>query len=151
MRTIYFDMDGTIANFYGVDGWLDYLINGDATPYAIAKPLINFSAFARQLHRLQNLGYEIGIVSWLAKNSTAEFDALVTQTKIEWLKNHLPSVEWDEINIVSYGTPKSTVVKNADSILFDDETPNRKEWNLAFENGMAFDVQNILEVLRSLK
>lgn len=23
--TIYFDMDGTLANFYGVDNWLDYL------------------------------------------------------------------------------------------------------------------------------
>ena len=26
-KAIYFDMDGTIANFYGVDGWLNDLIN----------------------------------------------------------------------------------------------------------------------------
>ena len=25
--TIYFDMDGTLANFYCVDNWLDYLEN----------------------------------------------------------------------------------------------------------------------------
>lgn len=149
--TIYFDMDGTIANFYGVDGWLDYLICGDATPYAIAKPLINFSAFARQLHRLQKLGYEIGIVSWLAKNSTTDFDELVTETKKAWLKKHLPSVEWNEINIVSYGTPKSTVVKNANGILFDDEAPNRKEWARATDCGLAFNVENILEILASMK
>ena len=37
MRTIYFDMDGTIANLYGVDGWLDMIINRDATPYKVAE------------------------------------------------------------------------------------------------------------------
>ena len=42
--TIYFDMDGTLANFYGVENWLDYLENEDTTPYEIAKPLFNFSA-----------------------------------------------------------------------------------------------------------
>ena len=30
--TIYFDMDGTLANFYGVENWLDYLENEDTTP-----------------------------------------------------------------------------------------------------------------------
>lgn len=145
-KTIYFDMDGTIANFYGVDGWLDCLLASNPYPYAQAKPLFNFSAFARQLHRLQKLGYEIGIVSWLAKNSTEDFDRVVTETKIAWLKKHLPSVEFDEIKIVKYGTPKSTVVNNSvNGFLFDDEERNRTEWG---EN--AFDVFNILEILRTL-
>ena len=26
-KAIYLDMDGTIANLYGVDGWLDCIIN----------------------------------------------------------------------------------------------------------------------------
>ena len=34
MRTIWFDMDGTIANLYGVDNWLDKLHASDASPYA---------------------------------------------------------------------------------------------------------------------
>ena len=87
-RQINFDMDGTLANFYGVDGWLECLINGDATPYAVAKPLFNFSALARRLNALQRNGYEICIISWLAKNSTADFDARVAEVKKEWLKNH---------------------------------------------------------------
>ena len=45
--TIYFDMDGTLANFYGVENWLDYLENEDTTPYAIARPLFNFSVFCQ--------------------------------------------------------------------------------------------------------
>ena len=139
-RQINFDMDGTLANFYGVDGWLQYLINRDATPYAMAKPLFNFSALARRLNTLQKKGYEICVISWLAKNSTDDFDARVTEVKKEWLKKHLPSVKWDKITIVPYGTPKSTC---GEGILFDDEEPNRTEWK-----GTAYNVENILEVLK---
>ena len=140
--TIYFDMDGTIANLYGVDGWLEYLINRDTTPYEVARPMINFSAFARLLHRLQRNGYTIGVISWTAKDSTEEYNARVAKTKREWLVKHLPSVRFDEIHIVEYGTPKSTC---GNGILFDDEEKNRIEWN-----GTAYNVNNILEVLRNL-
>ena len=37
-KAIVLDMDGTIASLYSVDGWLDYLIAEDATPYAVAEP-----------------------------------------------------------------------------------------------------------------
>ena len=142
MKKIYFDMDGTIANLYGVDGWLEYLINKDTTPYRIAQPMINFSHLARLLNKLQRNGYTIGIISWTAKNSTEEYNERVTQTKRQWLAKHLPSVHFDEIHIVEYGTPKSTC---GNGILFDDEEKNRTEWN-----GTAYNVNNILEVLRNL-
>ena len=142
MKNIYFDMDGTIANLYGVDGWLDYLINKEITPYEIARPMVNFSYLARLLNKLQRNGYTIGIISWTAKNSTEEYNARVARAKREWLKKHLPSVRFDEIHIVEYGTPKSTCGKG---ILFDDEEKNRLEWN-----GTAYNVNNILEVLKNL-
>lgn len=141
-KQINFDMDGTLANFYGVNGWLDDLIQENARPYRQARPLFNFSALARQIHRLQKLGYEINIISWLSKTGTDNFNTEVTQVKKEWLKKHLPSVEFDNITIVKYGTPKSTC---GNGILFDDEENNRKEWK-----GIAFDVENILEILRKL-
>ena len=37
MRTIWFDMDGTIANLYGVENWLPKLRAHDASPYADAE------------------------------------------------------------------------------------------------------------------
>ena len=64
---IWFDMDGTIADLYGVNGWLEMLTAQDATPYAIAKPLVNLSALARLIHKAQRNGFEICIVSALAK------------------------------------------------------------------------------------
>ena len=47
---ICFDMDGTIANFYGVNGWLEYLQNFDDTPYRQAKPLLRMSSLAKVLN-----------------------------------------------------------------------------------------------------
>ena len=140
-KSINFDMDGTLANFYGVEGWLDDLINNNARPYEIARPLFNFSALARQIHRLQKLGYEVNIISWLSKSGKEAFNAEVTAVKKEWLAKHLPSVEFDNIVIVKYGTPKSTC---GNGILFDDEEANRNEWGEG-----AYDVANILEILRS--
>ena len=132
-------MDGTLCDFYGVENWLDYLVAHDATPYAVAKPLLNLSALARRLNRLQREGYEINIISWLAKNSTEEFDKIVIETKKKWLKKHLPSVNWNKITIVAYGIDKSTL---GNGILFDDEEPNRKMWGEG-----AYDVDNILDIL----
>ena len=141
-RAINFDMDGTIANLYDVEGWLEYLMNEDTTPYEIARPLVNLQVLARLLNRLQREGWEINIISWLAKNKSESYNARVAQAKLEWLNKHLASVHFDNINIVDYGTPKSTC---GNGILFDDEEPNRNEWK-----GIAYDVNNIIEILKNL-
>ena len=80
-KAIYFDMDGTIANLYGVDNWLDYLTKYDSTPYEVAQPMLNMSVLARILNRLQRKGYIIGIISWLSKTSTPEYDEKVRLAK----------------------------------------------------------------------
>lgn len=38
-NAIYFDMDGTIANLYGVENWLDYLIANDPRLMRSQSPL----------------------------------------------------------------------------------------------------------------
>ena len=144
-KAIYFDMDGTIANFYGVPNWLDSLIVSDPTPYKVAQPLVNMNSLARLLNRLQAEGWHIGIVSWLSKSGTPAFNEVVTATKVEWLNRHLHSVNWDEIVIVPYGTPKHEVVEFSGGILFDDELRNRALWT-----GRAYDVDNIINILKRL-
>lgn len=148
MRTINFDMDGTIADLYGVDNWLDDLTNSNPRPYIKAKPLLNMQVFARILNKLKKSGYTINIISWLSKDSTAEYDMAVTKAKKDWLKKHLKSVEFDNIYILPYGTPKQSF---SSGILFDDEKPNRKNWeNRQTSNNIAYDVNNILDVLKRL-
>lgn len=143
-KAIYFDMDGTIADLYGVEGWLDDLIAENVRPYAEAKPLLNLSLLARYIHKAQRMGYTVGVISWLSKSGTPEYNEAVTAVKREWLAKHLPSVEWDEIHIVKYGTPKSTC-RTCPGILFDDEQRNLDEWGAG-----AVIASSLLEVLRNL-
>lgn len=143
--TINFDMDGTIADLYGVKNWLPYLEAEDTTPYEIAKPLLNLSALARKLNELQRNGYRLAVISWTSKSGSYAYNQRVTEAKMVWLKKHLPSVEWDEIHIVRYGTPKEYFCNSSEDILFDDETRNRTNWT-----GKAYDVHNIMEILREI-
>lgn len=143
---IWFDMDGTVADFYGVENWLDMLLTENPYPYLAARPLVNMNVLARLIHKAQMMGIEVGIISWLSKSSTEEFDALVTSTKRRWLAKHLPSVTFDEVNIVAYGTPKGEYVgAGADDVLFDDEARNREAWQ-----GTAYDVENLVKILKEI-
>ena len=142
IKAIYFDMDGTIANLYGVDGWLDCIINEYTKPYREAKALVNMRQLGKELNRLKQNGYTIGIISWLAKGATDEYNKRVTQAKRNWLARHLSAVQFDEVHIVEYGTPKQTL---GNGILFDDEEPNRMNWI-----GKAYDVNDIIETLKAI-
>jgi len=141
-KEIWFDMDGTIADLYGVENWLEMLQNEDPTPYIEARPLVRMASLARVLNRLQRNGYTIGIVSWLSRNGSPEYNEKVAAAKIAWLHRHLASVTFDRINILVYGTPKEI---GRNGILFDDELENRENWN-----GIAYDVNEILPILRAL-
>lgn len=141
---IWFDMDGTIADLYGVDNWLPMLIASDPTPYAIAKPLVNLAHLARLLNALQKQGHEIGVISWLSKSGTPAYDMAVTEAKMGWLARHLPSVKWDEIKIVRYGVNKWEAC--GAGVLFDDEERNRTDWH-----GEAYEPTEIFRVLNALK
>ena len=139
---IWLDCDGTWIDLYGVDNWLEMLINHNPTPYRIAKPMVNLSWFARTIHELQTSGIKVGIISWLAKNSTEEYDRQVAQAKLDYFKTHLPSVKFDEIHIIPYGTPKQSV---GQGILFDDELQNRENWQ-----GVAYDEKNLIQQMRKI-
>jgi hypothetical protein len=143
--TINFDMDGTIADLFGVEGWLTQLENHDETPYAIAEPLLPLNILARMLNNLQGKGYKIAVISWLAGGSDEEYDLAVTEAKLDWLAEHMPSVVWDAIDIVPYGTPKNDFCMTPNDILFDDCEQNREDWE-----GVAFDVNEIIEILKEL-
>lgn len=142
-KMIWFDMDGTIANLYGVENWLDYLLNEDTTPYSEAKPLLNMSLLARYIHKVQAAGYGVGIISWGSKHSTDEFLNKVGCAKFHWLNKHLPSVTFDKIYIEHYGTHKFN--RCGGGILFDDELNNRTAWGEE-----AYEPTEIFNILKKL-
>lgn len=143
-KMIWFDMDGTIADLYAVENWLDYLRNEDSTPYSEAKPLVNMSLLARYIHKVQAIGYKVGIISWGSKHSTDEFLNKISCAKFHWLSKHLPSVTFDTIYIEHYGTNKRQ--KCGGGILFDDELHNRETWG----KNAAYEPKDIFNVLKRL-
>lgn len=148
MYTIYFDMDGTIANLYGVADWLPKLRSEDASPYLDAEPMVEAGEFQLLLSILQNRGFKLGIISWLAKNSTKSYDKMVREAKRNWLKKHFPEIQFDEMHFVKYGTRKDYVAKEKDGIIFDDDERVRNKWRGLPINPNYVD---ILEKLRELK
>ena len=145
--TINFDMDGTFVDLYGVENWLDYLVNEDTTPYEIAKPLVNLSVFARMVNRLQKEGWEIGVITWLSKNATNDYNRKVAKAKREWLAKY--NFPFDEIHLVAYGTTKANCTRKNGGyqVLVDDNAEVRKGWHL----GNTINAnENILEELKKL-
>lgn len=143
-KKIWFDMDGTIADLYGVENWLDDLKAEIPRPYKVAKANINLSLLARYLNKLKANGYKIGIISWTSMQSSAEYAEAVAIEKIKWLTNHLPSVWFDDVNIVPYGTEKNIFNDGAD-LLFDDDVKVRENWT-----GKSYPPEQIFNVLHGL-
>ena len=129
-KILVFDMDGTIADFYGVANWLGYLESQNPTPYIIAKPLYDMPLLVGILEVLKHKGWKIVVTSWLAKDSTKEFDREVRQAKREWLAQY--NFPFDEIHLVKYGTTKANCTRRLGGfqVLVDDNAQVRKGWKL---------------------
>lgn len=147
-KWIWFDMDGTIADLYSVEGWLDDLTNFRTRPYAKAKLLYNNVDLLMTLAELRTKGYHIGIISWGSKANNREYDREVEFVKKEWLYDHCISDFLDKIIVTAYGVRKAdTCRKYGSGILVDDEEQNRKAWDL----GRTINAnENIIEQLKAL-
>ena len=146
-KALVFDMDGTIANLYGVENWLYDLRNENERPYEMAEPFYNMTELSDILNSLKSNGWTIIITSWLAKGSTKAYDKKVRSAKRNWLEKY--QFPYDEIHLVKYGTTKAdcTRKKGGYQILIDDVDTIRKGWSL----GDTIDAkQNIISELKAL-
>ena len=151
VKMICFDMDGTIADLYAVPGWLEMLRAYDPTPYAVAEPMWEMVELASLLRQCQGFGIEIRIITWLSKESTADYDRAVREAKREWLEAQ--GFPFDHFHGVQYGATKADSIRrylaeDETAILFDDNAKVRQGWHM----GEAIDPVecDILEVLRGL-
>lgn len=143
VKAIYFDMDGTIADFYNVDGWLDDLERESVRPYVEAAPMWDMVEINAMCEALAACGVVIGVISWAAMNGSKEYNAAVRKAKRAWINEYLPCVS--EFHVVKYGTPKHRVRKINEAILFDDNADVRAAWR-----GVSFDQAQIKKVLDDL-
>ena len=146
-KTIVFDMDGTIANFYGVKGWLDYLKAEDTTPYEVAEPLYNMVELANLLNTLKIRGWKVVVTTWLAKNGTKEYNNRTRKAKLDWLAKY--NFPYDEIHLVKYGTTKANCTRKIGGyqVLVDDNEIVRKGWRLGATINANYNIIKEIEKL----
>lgn len=133
LKMICFDMDGTIADLYGVKGWLEMLRNENPTPYEVAEPIWNAEALNAILTALQAKGIEIRIVTWLSKDSTEEYKTATREAKREWLADN--AFPYDHFHGVQYGATKADSIRKylaegETAILIDDNDKVRRGWHM---------------------
>lgn len=147
-KILVFDMDGTIADLYGVENWLESLRTFNASPFYQAKPLVDMDMLNSLLAILKDCGWYIVVTSWLSKESNPYYDMLVREAKIFWLeKYHFP---YDEIHLVKYGTTKANCTRKYGygQILVDDNEQILRGWHLG--RVINANTDNILKAIADL-
>lgn len=153
VRMICFDMDGTIADLYSVEGWEPMLRAEDTTPYETAEPMWDMAELAEVLEALMAMGIAVHIISWLSKDSSETYKREVRKAKKCWLNEQC--FPYDVFHGVQYGATKADSVREVlreygegEAILIDDSAKVRKGWTL----GEAIDPNevDIIEFLRGL-
>lgn len=145
MKRVWFDMDGTIADLYSVNGWLADLEAENVRPYVEAKPLVNVAVVTSLVKEIVKKGYRVCVVTWGSKHASADYNKRVCEAKKAWLYKTFPEIEWEQIVFYPYGTNKNAV-NDGEEILFDDEERNRKDWQ-----GLAFKPETMEIVLKNLR
>lgn len=155
---ICFDMDGSIADLYEVEGWLDYLIAEDPRPYQVANPLWNMDELNFLLTQLQGFGIEICIITWLSKNSSENFKKATRKAKRDWLEE--VNFPFDHFHGVQYGAKKSNSIKHyleedEEAILIDDDARVRDSWTVGRtidpkETNIEIFLQKLLEEIKGV-
>lgn len=147
IKMLVFDMDGTIADLYGVENWLTDLRAENTRPYENAKPLYNMDELNETLHKVKENGWQIVVTTWLAKDGSKEYNKRTAKAKKEWLtKYNFPA---DEIHCVKYGTTKAdcTRKKGGFQILIDDNKKVRDGWTLGTTVNAEYSIIEFLKAL----
>lgn len=132
VKYLCFDMDGTIADLYGVEDWLPMLRAENPLPYEIAKPMWDMEKLNEVLAVARKKGIKVMIITWLSLNSSEEYKTAVRKAKRNWLEeNEFP---FDSFHAVQYGATKGDSIRrviksNESAILFDDSEKVRYGWN----------------------
>lgn len=130
-KMICFDMDGTIADLYGVPNWKDKLNAEDPSPYYDAKPLVDMGQLGLLCLNAIWDDWDIVVISWLAMDSSELYKAAVREAKRDWLRRY--DFPWTRCHLVQYGTTKADCVRRAGEgrkILVDDNETVRNGWHL---------------------
>lgn len=113
-QIVYLDMDGTIANLYGIENWLDGLLNEVEGLFLNCEPLVSSEELEKYF---PNEKYELRICSMTPLNASEEYCKVVIEEKNLWLDKYFPQITHRVY--MKYGSNKN--LKNCQNhILVDD-------------------------------
>lgn len=148
MTTVYFDMDGTIADLYGSEGWLDKLRNFEPGAFNNVESMVDIQLLNDKIEELQKVGIPCKVITWLPMYSSNSYDQVCALEKKEWLEKRFPTLA-KNLRTVSYGTPKHLVHQGTENaIIFDDNAEVREEW--LRNGGNAYKETEIIKIMSQL-
>jgi len=126
-QTIWFDMDGTVADLYGRENWLTELRTEQRIFQKLA-PLVDMEALKEQCIQYMANGFTVGIITWNPMHASPDYQRLCAIDKREWVKQYMPYVQ--EFYCLPYGTPKQNAGFNKGdiNILVDDNEEVLAMW-----------------------
>ena len=86
---VYLDMDGTIADLYGQENWLEMLINEKDGAFINCEPLTTEKVL---LSLFPTDKYNVKVLSMTPKNASKEYCEKVINEKNAWLDKYFPNI-----------------------------------------------------------
>ena len=137
MNSIWFDMDGTIAELYKVEGWLQKLRNNDWSVYSECAPRHNYKRINAAIEALIENGWQVGVITWGSKGIDwgRELNE-ISDIKFGWIHKFFPAFTSGKFACIPYGYSKADFLEEMGdgdceydiAYLVDDNKEVRQEW-----------------------
>lgn len=148
--TIWLDMDGTVADLYNRNNWLQELQTEQEIFYKL-KPLFDMYDFI-QIQREMREKVEFNIVTWTPMEATYKYHENCKSQKLEWVRTHMAYIT--QFFALPYGTPKQVVINDRAGIhiLIDDNPEVIETWEQAGHRGELVTIERTaLDILKELQ
>lgn len=119
-QVVYFDMDGTLYDLYGQEGWLRKLRKEQSNAFLGNHRLITEKALEEYYPKNQ---YEWRICSMTPKNASKEYCKQVTKEKNQWLDKYFPSIKIRKF--MAFGYSKN--FRNCENYILVDDSEKIRE------------------------
>lgn len=135
------DMDGTLADLYGVPGWLDAIRHENTAPYEDAAPLCDMGNLALALGKAIASGIRVEVITWGPGGDTSRaYQDSVGRAKRAWLDRE--GMGGIPMRYKPFQTPKRDGVDGR-AILIDDDPRAREDWQ-ASGDGPAIEPRDVV-------
>lgn len=125
---IYFDLDGTVYNLYGVTEWEPKLRAENPNVFKEGSFIGNHKDFTDICGKLLEKGVQFGVITWLPMQASPEYELECAKVKRQWVERYIPFVT--EFTAQRYGIPKqNAIVRRAKTMyLLDDNAEVCEMW-----------------------